>query len=130
MNTAQFRGLFPSIISNSLIFDSELDKAFYSFPDLVKSQETHRVHEEESLWKLEISIPGSTKDGVNVSVKDGNKLCVDIKDEKDRNYGFSKRFKLPSSAEIDLVEAEMKDGLLNISIPKKKAYQDRTVDVK
>lgn len=130
MNTTQFRGLFPSIISNSLIFDSELDRAFYAFSDLSKSPETHRVNEEESLWRLEISLPGSTKDSVNVSVKEGNKLCVEVKDQDDRNHGFLKKFKLPSSAEFDSIEAEMKDGLLLVKIPKKKAYQDRSVDVK
>jgi HSP20 family molecular chaperone IbpA len=130
MNTSEFRGLFPSIISNSLLIDSELDKAFYSLPDFLKSPDNHRVHEADSEWKLEISLPGSTKDSVNVSLKEGNKLCVEVTEETDRNNGFLKKFKLPASAESDSIEAEMKDGLLVVRIPKKKAYQDRLVNVK
>jgi HSP20 family molecular chaperone IbpA len=130
MNTSEFRGLFPSIISNSLLIDSELDRAFYSLSDFLKSPENHRVHEAEAEWKLEISLPGSTKDSVNVSLKEGNKLCVEVAEENDRNNGFIKKFKLPASAEFDSIEAEMKDGLLVVRIPKKKAYQDRLVNVK
>ena len=130
MNTAEFRGLFPTIITDSLFKDSQLDRFFYGLPDFWQASDSYRVEAGDSNWELEVPLPGSTKESVKISIKEGDKLSIKVEGESDRNNGISKLFKLPVGCDPERIEAEMKDGLLKVSIPKKQAYQDRMLEIK
>lgn len=82
-------------------------------------------------YEITIELPGVDPDDVEVSVQDG---VLVLKGEKrssreeegdtyffsERQYGaFSRSFRLPPDADGDAINADMKDGVLSVSIPKK-----------
>jgi HSP20 family protein len=84
-----------------------------------------------SAYRIALELPGVTEDDIDVSVHDG---VVTVSGEKssereekgetyffsERSYGsFSRSFRLPPDADQDKVDAQLKDGLLTINVPKK-----------
>ncbi len=82
-------------------------------------------------YEITIELPGVAPDDVEVSVNDG---MLTLKGEKrshreekgdtyffsERQYGaFSRSFRLPPDADDSVVEADMNDGVLTVSIQKK-----------
>ncbi|XP_051142472.1 small heat shock protein, chloroplastic [Andrographis paniculata] len=95
------------------------------------------VSEDENEIKLRFDMPGLAKEDVKVSVEDEELV---IKGEKKAEQGkddgwqssshsvYSTRLRLPNGCEKDKVKAEMKNGVLNISIPKAKV-EKKVIDV-
>lgn len=84
-----------------------------------------------SAYRISIELPGVAEKDIDVSVHDG---VVTVKGEKtqereeqgdtwffsERQYGaFSRTFRLPADADGERVEAQLKDGVLNLSVPKR-----------
>ena len=80
-----------------------------------------------------MEVPGINESDIDLTVEDG---VVTVRGEKktsteksgdtwffsERQYGaFRRSFQLPADADGDGVKAEMKDGVLHISVPKSKA---------
>lgn len=87
-------------------------------------------------------VPGLKEKDVEVQFQ-GNKLTVsgkrDAEQQKqgetfytyERSYGsFARSFTLPDNADVDKASAEMKDGVLTISVPKRAAEKPRNVAIK
>ncbi len=104
---------------------------------------TPRVNVEETDYQFEVTaeLPGLNKDDVKIEIKDhaltftGEKKTE--KENKDRNvhlyeraYGkFCRTFTLPDNVDVDKIEAEFKDGILQIDIPKTEEAKPRQVEV-
>ncbi len=86
-------------------------------------------------------LPGVKPDDLEVSVT-GNRLTIhgSRKEEQrreddryfayERSYGsFSRSFVLPEGADLDTLRAELSDGVLQITIPKKAEMQPRRIEV-
>lgn len=86
----------------------------------------------EDGYKISIELPGVAEEDIELMVEDG---VVQIKGEKksereektetwyfsERQFGsFSRSFRLPSDADEAAVQAEIKDGVLTVQVPKKK----------
>lgn len=84
-------------------------------------------------YEISIELPGVAEDDIEVAVHD---RLLSIKGEKqsetesegktyyfsERRYGaFQRSFRLPEDASADKIKATFKDGVLMISIPKRKA---------
>jgi HSP20 family protein len=82
-------------------------------------------------YRIAVELPGVAEDDIHVTVEDG---VLQIKGEKksereekgdtwyfsERQFGsFSRSFRLPSDADAGGVKAEMKDGVLTVTVPKK-----------
>lgn len=94
------------------------------------------VYEDQGEYGIEFMVPGITKDEVSVSTSDDNTLDITIKPEKHqervkgrrwykREYSFlgkqySQQIYLPEDSEVSGINAKVKDGILTITIPKKK----------
>lgn len=133
MSTTEFRSLFPAVISNSILKDSYLDRVFERFNNLpvnYNSFEGHRIQNETDLWRIEIPFPGATKEDLTISLKESDKLLIEVTGENIWSSGDKREYKLPTAADIDGISAGMKNGLLTIEIPKKKAFQDKLVKIK
>ncbi len=86
-------------------------------------------------------LPGVKKDDVHVEVKEGvltlrgdRKFEKEVKEENyhriERSYGtFHRSFTLPSSVEAEKVSARMKDGVLEVDLPKKEQAKPRKINV-
>jgi len=95
----------------------------------------------EDAYVLEADLPGIHEDELEMSVT-GTRLSVSGKresgqrDEKgkyfcsERGYGtFARTFTLPDDAELDRVNAEFRDGVLRVEIPKRRQAQARPIPV-
>jgi len=86
-------------------------------------------------------LPGVKKDDVHVEVKEGvltlrgdRRFEKEVKEENyhriERAYGtFHRSFTLPSSVEAEKVSARMKDGVLEVDLPKKEQAKPRKINI-
>lgn len=88
------------------------------------------IIENDDNYQIKANLPGMSKDDVSISVKD-SKLVIKAEtssedEEKDGNYcareryaGFYQRvIELSRNCDKDNIKANMKDGVLNLIIPK------------
>lgn len=91
------------------------------------------ISEDEKEVKMRFDMPGLSKEDVKVWVEDD---VLVIKGERKKEDGkhdatyssYDTRFRLPDHCERDNVRAEMKNGVLYISLPKTKVER-KVVDV-
>ncbi|WP_421918768.1 Hsp20/alpha crystallin family protein [Marinifilum sp.] len=86
------------------------------------------VLEEEKYFLIEVSIPGFAKEDVKINIEnDSLKISVEKKsEEKEKKYlrrefgasKFERSFKLADTIDQQKISAEVKDGILNITLPK------------
>lgn len=96
------------------------------------------VKEEEKQYVVMADLPGMSKDEVNVLVGDGvldisAKRQQESEEEKEGYvrkergyYSFHRRLALPEDAEEEGVDAKLEEGVLKLSIPKKKKEEKET----
>lgn len=100
------------------------------------------VRETDEAIRVDAELPGLKQEEIKVSVEDGIlTISAERKREKDekaenarrseRYYGrLERRLSLPSSVEEARVEAEYKDGVLHVTLPKKASAKSKAVKVK
>jgi len=92
---------------------TQLDKELNIYLALDKWKET------EEAFKLELDVPGFSKNEVIVTSK-GNIVCVTASPKQGNNRApFSAEYKLPNSAAASGSTACLEDGVLKIIVPKK-----------
>lgn len=85
---------------------------------------------DETAYRITMELPGVEEKDIDISVHEG---VVTVKGEKsaekeekgdtwffsERQYGaFSRTFRLPADADGDKIAADLKDGVLTLSVPK------------
>ena len=137
------RGLFSRGNRMSRIFDD------FFFP-------THGSDETMSLWNwkplvdiydndenivITAELPGTNKEDIKVDVKDRvltlkgersteNEVKEDSYHRRDRAYGkFERAFTLPIEVDPETIQADYKDGVLKINIPKPKEQKPKQVTI-
>lgn len=100
------------------------------------------IIEDEKEWLVKAELPEVKKEDVKVTVDDGvltitgeRKFEKEEKDKKyhrlERSYGnFVRSFALPDGADGSKINAEFKDGVLNVHLPKTEKAKPKTVEVK
>jgi HSP20 family protein len=138
------RDPFCDIVSARDSMDRMLDTYFNRFPmdfegygivDLDMYQTGNDV-------VIEASIPGINPDDINISVT-GDVLTIkgEVKEEKEnkeadyhireRRYGsFSRSITLPTQVVTDKANAEFKNGILKLTLPKAEEVKPKTITVK
>jgi HSP20 family protein len=81
-------------------------------------------------YEMRLEVPGIPKDNIDIQVnQNGIEIkaeCKDEKEEKGRNWlrrecsgtSFYRSVELPEELKTDKVDAELKDGVLTVSLPK------------
>ena len=100
------------------------------------------ISETEGEYQIKAEIPDVRKEDVKVTVED-RVLTIQgqrkqEKEEKgtkyhriERSYGsFARTFSLPYVIEADKVDAEFKDGVLNLHLPKSEKAKPKAIEVK
>lgn len=100
------------------------------------------VKEEEKRYLMEVELPGLTDQDIELKVEE-NILTLsskkeESKEEKKNGYllrerqssEFCRTFVLPKDANHAEINAEFKNGLLVVNVPKKPEAQPRKIDVK
>lgn len=120
--------LFEGFLSD----DNGGSKAYPVYLDLIESKDR---------YKIIADLPGMEKDNIKIMVEK-DVLTVSgersrIKDEEDdivfseRYYGsFSRSFRLPENVVKSGVSADYKNGILEVSVPKKEETKPREIEVK
>ncbi len=100
------------------------------------------IVEDDKEWLVKTDLPEVKKDDVKVTVEDGvltvtgeRKFEKEEKDKKyhriERSYGnFFRSFTLPDGADASKVNAEFKEGVLKVHLPKGEKAKPKAVDVK
>ena len=93
------------------------------------------IREDDQSFVLEVEVPAVASEDLSVSMTEGlltvsgsSQASEDL-DERSlrrserRRGAFSRTFKLPEGVETDAISAEMKEGVLYLSVPKKHAIK-------
>jgi HSP20 family protein len=101
------------------------------------------LYETATAFVLTAELPGLTRDQVEIHAEDSRIVirgarsagaCKDVPCEQyhrvERGHGpFSRAFQLPEPIDVDAITADLKDGLLTITIPKSTGRAARRVNV-
>ena len=129
------------------ILDNIFTNFYQSLPTLVTSPDGTflpriDISETDSAYHLEVEIPGIDRNNIDVS-SENNILTItgkkEVKSEhKERNYytqersygTFKRSITLPSNIAEEGIDANFKDGVLEITIPKKEQKNAKRIEVK
>ena len=121
-------------------FDTLFDDMFGDWGIRNSTYPTVNVYEDSKAFYVEAELPGYSSDEVNIDVE---KHVLHISSEKcdkkeDRKYvvkersfiKFNRSFSLPEGINEENIEAEFKNGVLTITLPKLPAEQSKKISVK
>lgn len=135
------------MIKNSNLFPSIFDDLFENTSNLrneYRQMAKVNISETDKKYQIDLSAPGFDKKDFKIEVND-NTLTIsneqkEEKKEEDKSYSrrefyycnFSRSFILPETADSSKIGAEYKNGILEISIPKKEKAENpaRLINVK
>ena len=124
------------------IFNTTLPRLFTG-EDVLSGNWSPRVdiYEDQNSIVLEADLPGLKREDFKLSIENFKlSLSGERKFEKDargdnwhrveRSFGgFARTFSLPNTVAVDEVNAEFKDGVLRVSLPKREEVKARQIDV-
>ncbi len=91
------------------------------------------VYENDDEFLLLVDLPGVVTDRLRVDV-DQDELTLEGRrldsDEDQRWLGYRRSFKLPGGTDYDKVNAELKQGVLWLHLPKAAAIKPRRIQIK
>ena len=100
------------------------------------------LKETDEHYFLSLDIPGLSKDDIHIEMKENQLLVAgERKEEKSEKQGqrhvseryhgkFSRIFTLPTTVDSDKIEANYKDGVLQIALPKQASAKPRRIEIK
>jgi len=117
------------------IFSDLFDDDFAVMPARQFASPAVNIKETDKEFKIEIAAPGMTKEDFSVHVDNDEELVIALdkkdkkenKEEKGCNYlrrefsyvSYHQSYTLPENIDLDAISAEMVNGVLNITLPKK-----------
>ena len=109
--------VFDSLFNS---FDRHFEKA--DFPVHSRNQVV-KYREDEEKFQFDISLPGYTKDEIELHLDDSTMIVEASIDEKKSESSFMKQsfrksFELPSVCDHAKIAAKLKNGILEVNIPK------------
>ncbi|MGQ1786098.1 Hsp20/alpha crystallin family protein [Saccharicrinis sp. GN24d3] len=123
-----------TIICNSIypwfnpLFEFSVFEPFIKYENAV----TEEVSQTPDAYKIKYSVPGLKKRDLNICVQDKiltvkgafkkGKSWWNNKENKTIEHHFLKNTRLSVDMDIDKIKAKLKDGVLNIEIPKKEKF--------
>ncbi len=100
------------------------------------------IEETDDAYLIKAELPGMKKDDVSVEIRN-NVLSIsgerkETREEKSKNVhrresftgSFCRNFSLPDQVAVEKVEAEFKDGVLRLTIPKSEEKKPRKIAIK
>jgi HSP20 family protein len=100
------------------------------------------IYEDKDAFHLKVELPGVKSNDVHVSVENGlltirGERRLDQEDERDgyhrieRSYGsFARSFTLPKTIDGEHLDAEMRDGVLSVRLPKQAAPEPKRIPIR
>ncbi len=102
------------------------------------------MKETENAYTMKLMMPGIDKNDIDISVSDGvltikgeTKQETENEDEKAtwlvhemKSYSYFRSVRLPSEVQADKAEAEYKNGILTLTLPKAEEVKPKSIPVK
>lgn len=98
--------------------------------------------EEDDKINIKMAMPGIKKEDIKITIED-NKVCIsgnskrEEESNKKRKYyyrsmesSFEQTFNLPTKVDSNKAEAEFKDGVIRITLPKEEAVKPKEIEIK
>jgi len=121
--------------------DRMLDRLFHGFDQTLSAtgwKAPLAVWEDQGRFYVEVELAGVGQDEVDVSVQE-RQLLISYNRKtpenrqfiyNERPYGcFQRRLALPESVNVDAIQAEMRDGVLHITLDKSPEAQPRKIAI-
>lgn len=134
-NYVPVRSIFDDFFAPSL-----LDEFFTTQPTL--SSVSADIWEEKDNIFVKMALPGIKKEDIKITINEDN-ICItgqskmEEENNKDRKYyfrsmenSFEQSFNLPTKVNPDSVDAEFKDGVLTVKLPKADEVKPREIEIK
>jgi HSP20 family protein len=136
-----FKELFDIQRNLNSLFESNFGKAGGEDTALNAWTPTVDIYEDQDAFLLKLELPEVNKEDIKVSLNE-NVLAIsgerrfENEDKRDgyhrveRSYGqFYRSFTLPPNVNTEAINAEYKDGMLRLSIPKKEEAKPKEISV-
>jgi HSP20 family protein len=118
----------------------DFDRLFFGFDRAPDFAPRVAFEEREDAWVLKSELPGFSEKDIELTVT-GNTVTLRVahrteeKAEADKaqarpSYQFERAFELPTKVDPDKVEAELKLGILTVTLPKASEAKPRQISVK
>ncbi len=146
MNLVRFHS--PRYNANRVLVDELFNNFFNNdyHEDYVKNNATKpatNIFETEKEFKIELLVPGVTKDDLSLVQKD-NLLTIKVEKKEEEKleeykyarrefgaYNFEKQYRLPKTIDAENITAKFENGILNVLLPKKEeALEKAPVQIK
>lgn len=146
MNLVRFHN--PRYSANRVLVDELFNNFFNNdyHEDYVKNNATQpatNIFETENEFKIELLLPGFTKEDLSLVQKD-NLLTIKVEKKEEEKqeeykyerrefgaYNFEKQYRLPKTIDAEKISAKFENGILNVLLPKKEeALEKSSVEIK
>ena len=119
------------LLTNLNNIDDVFDRIFKAEPYIKQftTTGTHNVEHDDDGATLTLNVPGYNKKLIDVSV-DGDLLVIEGKPNSGNTDGFTRKFTLGDTYDVDDIEASVVDGVLTLSLPYLEEVKPKKVKVK
>jgi len=119
------------LLTNLNNIDDVFDRIFKAEPYIRQFHPTgnHNVEHNDNGATLTLDVPGYNKKLIDVSV-DGEHLVIELKSNSGNLDGFTRKFNLGDSVDVDGIEATVVDGVITLSLPYLEEIKPKKVTVK
>jgi HSP20 family protein len=141
LNLVPFRS--RSLRHSPFAIDRFFDDPFFRAFDETRREWSPAVEifESDEEIRLTAELPGLAEEDIHINVEDNLlSLAGERNSEKreegeyvrtERWYGkFSRSFRLPETADAEKISAELKDGVLTVTVPKKEEAKPKQIEIK
>ena len=97
------------------------------------------IYENDDEILLHADMPGVEKDKIAVNVDNGTLTITGVREletkgvttwEEFGNVEFRRNFSVPQTIDVEKVNAELKDGVLRLHLPKSEAAKPKQIEIK
>ncbi|MCQ2073858.1 MAG: Hsp20/alpha crystallin family protein [Bacteroidaceae bacterium] len=118
----------------------------YGFPAFTPAKQfaspAVNIKENDKEFEIEVAAPGMEKDDLSIQLENNDELLITLekkscKEDKERSDKYLRRefscstyrqaFSLPDTIETDGISAQVNNGILCITLPKKEATEEKPV---
>ena len=109
---------------------------FYNFDTLFSSglsiydqdSDKYNIQNSEDRYSMHFEVPGIEESAIDIALEDGCvNLDINAESRGMNNYKYS--FRIPSNVEQKLIKASLKNGLLEVILPKKEESKKHKITI-
>jgi HSP20 family protein len=87
------------------------------------------LHEDKDNLHVSAELPGVARDDINVELTDDVLSLSATRKQGEQTFTFERSFTLPYAVQAEKISAELKDGVLRLTLPKAEAVKPRKITI-